>query len=334
MNLQTVSLKNYSSLHVGGDASMVLVRDEKELLEAFSYAEEKNMRVHILGEGTNTFFGDVLDDLLVIKMEMKGIVSKPSTSDHQLATISAGEIWDDLVRYAVDRNLWGIENLSYIPGTVGAAPVQNIGAYGVELQDVFVQVRAYDMQTKIFTDLNKEECHFTYRDSIFKRSPGRYAIVSITLELSTLPQPKLTYAPLDILQEKKDVSLQDIRDAVIAIRTAKLPDYKQYPNVGSFFKNPTIQKVHFETLQSKYPTITAHETPGGYKVSAAWLIDHCAGLKGQRVGNMGTWPTQPLVLVNYGNATHQEVMEFSDLIIQKVYETTAVKLEREVNNIV
>jgi UDP-N-acetylmuramate dehydrogenase len=245
--------------------------------------------------------------------------------------IAAGEIWDDAVKYAVKENLWGIENLSYIPGTVGATPVQNIGAYGMELSNVLESVRAYDMITHSFIALKNSECEFGYRDSLFKKNNGRYIITQTVLKLSTIPNPILNYKPLDSLQDKKDISLQEIRDLVIKTRTSKLPDYTQYPNAGSFFKNPTITSHQVESLKVKGHEIPAHIVAGGYKVPAAWLIEHIAEMKGVRTGDVGSWPAQPLVLVNYGNATADGLINFSQSIIDTVREKTGIILEREVN---
>lgn len=338
MEIKKVLLKNYSSLRIGGEADMVVVKNEEELVEAVMHAASKGRRVHILGEGTNTYFGEKLENLLVIKNEIKGIFLKilddqtirQSDVSFEL-TAGAGENWDDVVKYTVENNLWGIENLSYIPGTVGASPVQNIGAYGMELQDALVSVRAYDIEKKEFIELRNEECQFGYRDSIFKNNVGRYCVISVTLKLSKEPRPVLIYKPLDTLSGNSNITLQEIRDIVIKTRKEKLPDYTLYPNTGSFFKNAFITKEKGDELIKNYTTVPLHDVVGGYKVSTAWLIEHVAQMKGVRVGDVGTWPIQPLVLVNYGDVTTKELHIFAATIIKKIEEKTGITIEREVN---
>jgi UDP-N-acetylmuramate dehydrogenase len=343
MEITTVSLANYSSLHVGGEAKMVVIRSESELVEAVRYTKSEGLRVHIVGEGTNTFFGEHLENLVVIKNEItrntteyiKKSGEKIGDTDFVVMTFGAGEIWDTIVQFTVDNNLWGIENLSYIPGTVGAAPVQNIGAYGVELKDVLVDVRVYDLEEERFLEFKNKDCCFGYRDSLFKKHQGKYCIVSVTLQLSKKSNPQLSYKPLDsLLEEGESITPAMVREKVIAVRKAKLPDYREYPNTGSFFKNPVIEADEIERVRAQYPDIPLIATLGGYKIPAAWLIEHVAQMKGVRVGDVGTWPTQPLVIVNYGSVSGSEILAFSDTIIQKIKESVDIELEREVNYVV
>lgn len=331
MEITSVSLKNYSSLRVGGEASVILVTDTASLVEVLMYAKKENKDVYFLGTGTNTYFGEDLENFLFIKMDSKGI-SFEEKDDEVFVTAYAGEVWDDLVRFSVEKGLWGIENLSFIPGIVGAAPVQNIGAYGVELKDVFVSLSAIDRTTLDMVEINKSACDFGYRDSFFKKEYGRYIIVSVTVKLSKKSSPKLTYKPLDSLIGK-EITLQDIRDLVIQTRTAKLPDWHEHANAGSFFKNPIVTTSVVQELRDLYPEIPALEFEGGYKIPAAWLIEHVAQMKGVRRGDVGTWPTQPLVLVNYGDATANEVDSFAAEIKEKVHTKTGVLLEQEVNRV-
>lgn len=327
---------------------MAVVTSEKELEEVILCAAAEGRRIHILGSGTNTYFGEDLGNLLVLKMEMKGIEcekkkenSKQKTeenSDSLQSTVysltsSAGESWDDIVKYAVTEGLWGIENLSYIPGTVGAAPVQNIGAYGMELKDSLVFVRAYDLEQKSFVELTKEQCQFGYRDSLFKKEKGRYVITQVTLELSKEKDPVLTYKPLDVLTSNKNVTLQEIRDVVIRTRTLKLPDYNFYPNAGSFFKNPIVSSMEAEVLRAKYPEIPLIPHQEGFKIPAAWLIEHVADMKGVRIGDVGTWPNQPLVAVNYKEADADDLDFLRNKIQQKVRDSTGIILEQEVTRV-
>lgn len=331
MEIKNVNLKDYSSFKLGASGLMVIVINEDGLLRAINLAKEKSLNIHILGEGTNTVFSDNLQGILFIKIEMVGI-SISEVGDDIILTANAGEGWDKVVSYAVEREWWGIENLSLIPGTVGAAPVQNIGAYGVELCNVLESVRVYDTGQNIFTDLQNSDCKFTYRDSIFKQQPGRYIIVSICLKLNKKPNPILTYKPLDTLINRGDLKLSEIRDLVVSTRQAKLPDYHMYPNAGSFFKNSVIEKALGDSLRAVYPGIPLYETEGGgYKVPTAWLIEHVAMMKGVREGDVGTWPSQPLVLVNYGSATYTDLSIFSQKIIDIIYAETGITLEREVN---
>ena len=330
LDIQKVSLKDYTSLRIGGEADLVCIGTEDSLCEAHTYAMSRGLHMHILGLGTNSFFKDALLQKLILKMEIQGLDSRME-NDKVFVTIGAGVIWDDVVTYAVTNGYWGIENLSYIPGTVGAAPVQNIGAYGMELKDTLVSVRVYDTTTLDFKELSNEECHFGYRDSVFKNEKGRYVVTAITLKLSTISQPVLTYKPLDALVNKELITLTEIRDVVIKTRTQKLPDYNVYPNAGSFFKNTIITKEEGERLRVMYENIPLHETNGGYKVPTAWMIENVAEMKGVRVQDIGTWPLQPLVLVNYGSATFEDILAFSSMIVRRIEEKTGIYIEREVN---
>lgn len=332
MYIQKISLKDYSSLRIGGEADMITITTEDELKEAMVYAEQQKIRVHILGGGTNTFFAEHIESILFVKIEIQGKeeIANPDNNEEVLLTVGAGEVWDDTVLYCVERGLWGIENLSYIPGTVGAAPVQNIGAYGVELKDVVYEVRVYDRLKDLFFVLPVDECEFGYRDSLFKKEKGRYCISSVTLRLSKLAKPVLTYKPLDILLQKEEISIQEIRNTVVATRQAKLPDWHIYPNAGSFFKNPIITEDIFHQLVEMYPAVPFYTEESRYKIPAAWLIEHVAEMKGVRIGDVGTWPNQPLVIVNYGDATVDELLAFSDRIIAQVKDKTSIMLEKEV----
>lgn len=330
MNIQKVSLKDYSSFKIGGEGEVVKVNTKNELLEAINFVKSENRKYYILGEGANVIFSDTASNILFIKMEMSGIDIDDS-SDDILLTANAGEIWDEVVRLSVDKRWWGIENLSLIPGTVGAAPVQNIGAYGVEIGDVLQSVEVLDTEQNIFKQLTPSDCNFGYRDSIFKQQPCRYIIVSICLRLSRKSKPVLIYKPLDTLINKADLQLPDIRDLVVSTRQAKLPDYHLYPNTGSFFKNAVISSEIYSKLKERYADMPGHEQDGGYKVPTAWLIENVADMKGAREGDVGTWPTQPLVLVNYGRATCSDLHNFSESIIKKIHDKTGITIEREVN---
>lgn len=325
-----VTLKGYNSLRIGGEGLLVTVHELKELTQVAMYARAHGLSLMPLGEGTNTFFGDDLSKYLFVKMALRGI-SLEDQGDQVLVTACAGEIFDDVIAFAVDQGLWGIENLSYIPGTVGAAPVQNIGAYGVELKDTFVSLTALDTVTLNVVSMTQEACNFSYRDSLFKHEKGKYIIISVSMLLSKIPHPVLTYKPLDTFLNDESLTLARVRACVIETRTNKLPDYRTYPNAGSFFKNPIITLQEGERLKAKYDALTLIETKDGYKVPAAWLIEHIAEMKGVQVGNIGAWPKQPLVLVNYAEGSKDELLAFAETIVQKVFQETGITLEKEVN---
>jgi UDP-N-acetylmuramate dehydrogenase len=331
MNVRTVSLKDYSSLRTGGEGSLVTVTDIDALQEALGHAKSAGLRAHILGGGTNSYFGEDLSKFLFIKLDLKGVIYT-EVAGAVIVTAQASEVWDELVEACVALGLWGIENLSYIPGTVGAAPVQNIGAYGVELAEVFQSLTAYDTEDCALVTFGREECKFGYRDSIFKFSKGRYVIVSVTLALNKEPHPVLHYKPLDVFQGR-EVSLQEVRDAVIGVRTKKLPDWKEHPNAGSFFKNPIVDVEVSEYLKNLYPEMPMIQVVEGFKIPAAWLIEHVADMKGFRVGDIGTWPTQPLVIVNYGSATADDIDALAKEIRNRIHEKTGIILEQEVNRV-
>lgn len=330
MDFERVKLADFCSFKLGGVADLFRVKSEEDLMSVAKHAITEHLRLFVLGEGTNTFFADELDNnLLILKMEMKGITFN-DMGDFVFVKVKAGEFWDSFVHESVENNLWGIENLSYIPGTIGAAPVQNIGAYGVEIKDVLEEVRVYDLKEEKFKVLNNSECEFAYRDSIFKKEVGRYIICEITFKLSKTRNPVLTYKPLDLLN-KESVSVGEIRNEVIRIRKEKLPDYKEYPNVGSFFKNVLVTKEKFVELKNKYPNVSSFLDGEFIKVPTAWLIDNVAKMKGVRYGDVGTWPTQPLVLVNYGTDKVKEVINFEEEMRKKIFDEVGITIEREVN---
>ena len=332
MEIKKALLKDYTSLRVGGEVDMVTVTTLSELVEVVMLAKKEEKKIYILGGGTNTYFGEDLDNLLVIKIYIKGI-SFEENKDDVFVTAYAGEEWDDLVRFSVDKGLWGLENLSLIPGTVGSSPVQNIGAYGVELKDVFVSLSALDMTTLNVVEISKEGCDFEYRDSLFKKEYGRYSILSVRIKLSKKSSPVLSYKPLDSLLTQENLTASIVRDLVIATRIAKLPDWKIYPNAGSFFKNPIVTTVEAEGLRASYPDMPQITHQKGFKIPAAWLIERVADMKGVRIKDLGTWPNQPLVVINYGSSSADDVDRFTEEIRSKILLETGIALEQEVNRI-
>lgn len=290
----------------------------------------------ILGGGSNILLTKDFDGLVIFNA-IKGIEIVQNDYKSILVKIGAGENWHDFVMWCVKERYYGVENLSLIPGTVGAAPIQNIGAYGVELRDVFHSLKAMDMETGQVLTYDKKACEFGYRDSIFKRDlKGKVCITSVTLRLNKTTSFQIAYAPLKKRLEDleiKKLSLRAVSDAVIFIRESKLPNPKVLGNSGSFFKNPIIETTQFNKLKKQYPNIVGY--PQGEtqtKVAAGWLIEH-AGWKGKKVGNTGSHAQQALVLVNYGGATGDEVLKLSADIQASVKEKYGIDLEREVNAI-
>lgn len=296
--------------------------------------ENRGVRKLLMGGGSNLLF--VRDyHGLILKNELKGFSIRSKDDDSVLIDIGAGEIWHDTVLRCIENGWGGIENLSLIPGRVGAAPIQNIGAYGVELKDVLFEVTGLHIETGIFETLSNSQCRFGYRDSIFK-SPayGDFVVTGLCLRLSLNPVVNISYGDIQKVLQEVSVETPTIRDvskAVCRIRSSKLPDPSQLGNAGSFFKNPVIDTTVFEALQQEHPSIAHYKTndPGLVKIPAAWLIEQC-GWKGKRVGNTGCHALQPLVIVNYGNATGAEIWEHAQRVIRSVEDRFGVKLTPEV----
>jgi UDP-N-acetylmuramate dehydrogenase len=309
------------------------LENEADIPALFNLKEFKNSPVLFLGGGSNILFTKDWDGLVVLN-RLKGIEITKEDSESALVRAMGGEIWHDLVEFAVSRNLWGIENLSYIPGTVGAAPMQNIGAYGAELKNTLYSIETYDInsgQKKIF---DPSECNLGYRDSIFKNEArGKYFITAITLKLSKKENKNITYRVLKDYFEKNKVNpetIKDISDAVIAIRKSKLPDPKNLGNAGSFFKNVFVEEKKLKQIKEDFPEVPYFEEDGVYKVPAGWLIEQC-GWKGKRVGNVGMHQNQALVLVNYGGANGSEIRDFAESVIVSVENKFGLKIDPEVN---
>lgn len=327
---QNISLKPYNTFGIQANAkrfvSVNFIKDLKEIIAA-----EKN--IFLLGGGSNILLtGDV--EKLVIHLNTKGIIVNDSGNNEVLATAEAGENWHEFVQWCVSQNYGGLENLALIPGNVGTAPIQNIGAYGVEIKDVFQQLEAIDIETgktKIFTN---EECNFGYRNSVFKNQlKGKYIIANVTFKLTKKNHvTNISYGAIkELLNNKKNPSIKEIADSVIAIRQSKLPDPKEIGNSGSFFKNPVIDINSFKKLKEKYPTIPNYVlSKKEIKIPAGWLIEQC-GFKGKRFGDAGVHEKQALVLVNYSNASGKEIYALAQNIQQKVMKVFKIALEIEVN---
>jgi UDP-N-acetylmuramate dehydrogenase len=330
------SLKGYNTFGIVARADyFISVRTEEELYRLFTESDViRGERLLILGGGSNILFtGDF--NGLVVKMDLRGIETLKDQTDYAEIKVYAGENWDELVRHCVERRLGGLENLSLIPGTVGAAPVQNIGAYGSEIGDVLVEVNCWDRSSSQAVTLSLEALRLGYRTSIFKtEARDRYVILSVTLRLTKEPVFNIGYGSLEQELKQmgvKELSLEAIRDAVISIRRRKLPDPPLVGNAGSFFKNPDVSAEVFNDLKAVFPGLAAYPQPdGSRKLAAGWLIEHC-GWKGYRRGDAGVHHEQALVLVNYGNATGLEILQLATRIKQSVRERFGVELEIEVN---
>jgi UDP-N-acetylmuramate dehydrogenase len=328
-------LAPYTSFNIGGLAQyFVEVKSEQEARAAITWAKHKNLEILVIGQGSNMLLADEGFSGLVIKNSIKGITEKSLDDNYIIITANSGEIWDDVVKYSINKKYWGIENLSYIPGTIGAAPVQNIGAYGVELKDVFYSLRAINFATLEIETYKAHECNFAYRSSIFKKQlRNKIFISSVSLKLSLEAKPKLDYGSLSKLIKKDIYELEpsDISKAIIEIRKSKLPEPEEWGNSGSFFQNPEITKEHFERLKQKYPDIKYYILDNGLiKVPAGWLIEKI-GWKGKSLGKAGVWEKQALILINLGGASAKDIKKLAETIINEVKAKFDIELIFEVN---
>ena len=332
--LKNISLKTLNTFGVEASADyFVDIESENDLQDLFSDEKWRDYPRLILGGGSNMLFTQNFGGL-VIHLKIQGL-SAEIEGDDVYVRAGAGIVWNDLVNYCVDNDYAGIENLSLIPGSVGASPVQNIGAYGVELQDIFHSCRAFEISTGKIKVFSKEDCAFSYRDSVFKSSlKGLYIITEVTFKLSKIFKPNVSYGAITEELAKRGInvpSIKQLSQVISHIRVSKLPDPTTIGNAGSFFKNPIIAESTFNKLKSQFADIVHFPAGEGYvKVSAGWLIEQC-DWKGKVVGNTGTWKNQALVLVNHGHATGNEIFEFSSSIIDSVNSKFGILLEREVN---
>ena len=329
-------LHRHTTLNVGGEAEyFVAVKDKTEAVSAVTTALEKNLPITILGGGSNVLVSDSGIKGLVIKNKITGITSEQS-GDNILVTAGAGEVFDDLIAHTVAKGWWGLENLSHIPGTVGATPVQNVGAYGVEIADVLVSLTAIDTRTGEERVFSAPECEFWYRRSFFKSALGRhYFITSVTFKVQSEANPQIAYRDLErYFKDQTDYDLEHIRAAVIDIRSTKFPDWSVLGTAGSFFQNPIVTPTVYTELKSRYPELPGYEqTDGVVKLPLGWILDKIVGLKGLRVGNVGMYENQALVLVNYGGATAAEITAFAESIQEKVAAATGIEIEWEVTKL-
>lgn len=309
-------------------AFYVEVKSEVELVEQVRSAKSFKLPVFVLSGGSNILCPERIDGL-VIAPRMQGIEAQAG-DDHVLATVAAGENWHGFVEYCLSQGWYGLENLALIPGLCGAAPIQNIGAYGVELCDFLVCVRFYHIERDCFVEFTSSDCEFGYRDSVFKQAlRGKAIITAMTLKLFKTPKLVCEYGPLKAMFSDGEVTPKMLFDAVCELRRAKLPDPQKIPNAGSFFKNPVITGKQFLALKSSYPEMPSFPVASGYvKVPAAWLIDQ-AGLKGQGVGALTVHSQQALVLTNPQCEPLAAILKAADIIAEKVNAQFAIELERE-----
>jgi len=332
--LEHVSLAEHTTLRLGGAARFfVSVSSVLELREALAFAKEKTLPIFILGGGSNTLFTDEGWTGLVIQMKIFGRTYEEGSGGDARVIVGAGEVWDQLVEETVTLGLWGLENLSRIPGTVGASPVQNIGAYGVEVKDVIDWVEVLDKETNELHIFSTQECAFAYRDSFFKHREGKkYIVTRVAFRLSTYPIPKLEYKDLrDFFGTRTDMSVKEVREAVHAIREKKFPELTEYGTAGSFFKNPIIHKNLLPSLEAWFQTpVPSYEVGGEHvKVPLGWMLERM-NWKGRREGHVGCWENQSLVLVHYGNGTASELILFANKIVKEVKEKTTINIVPEV----
>ena len=328
-----ISLASRNSFGVEQQATTLVEFECAEDLRAY-FEEHNPVKWYVLGAGNNTLFMQDYDGVLFTPVNRKRTILC-SNDDYVELRAEAGHDWDELVEWSVNEGLWGIENLSAIPSSVGAAPVQNIGAYGAEAKDAITIVEYFDVASRSVVRLTNADCHFAYRESIFKQElKGKVIILAVEFKLSRHAKPNLGYG--DVISEVESrggATLRNIRDAICAIRSRKLPDPKVLGNAGSFFKNPIVERSVADELLAKYPDMPHYAVPGDddhVKLAAGWLIDK-SGLKGYRDGVVGVHDRQALVLVNHGGATGGDVMRLAGYVCGKVKENFGVEISPEVN---
>lgn len=327
------SLKKYNTFGIDAKCKrLVILESEDDIVDYFEN-HSINSPFLLLGGGSNLLIKNDLD-YDVLKPDLLGINLIEEDFDSVTLEVMAGENWHKFVHYLVSNIYYGFENLALIPGNVGTAPIQNIGAYGVEQEQYFVSLHGYNIESKQFEIYTKEQCEFGYRSSIFKsKLKGKFIITSVTYKLSKTDTPNLSYSELEnyIIQRRLEATAKNVFDSVIDIRSNKLPSPSQLGNSGSFFKNPIITQIDFNRISSEYSDLRGFpQNDGTIKISAGWLIEK-AGLKGYRVGDAAVYEKHALILVNYGNATGDEIWGIAKHVIKTVFDKFQVRLEPEVN---
>jgi len=331
---ENYSIKNHNSFGINARARFFAeIDNERDLVQFIHHNPAAGLPLIILGSGSNILFVSDYEGLIIHPL-IKGIDVLSEDSNNITVKAGAGEVWDSFVEWAVRKNYGGVENLSLIPGSVGASPVQNIGAYGSEVADVIEQVETIQIingQKKIFSH---KDCRFGYRTSIFKTDLRSLVIIThVLFRLSKKPVLKTEYGAVnEMLNKFKEPSVSAVREVIIKIRSEKLPDPQKIGNAGSFFKNPVLDEKEFNSFIENHPDAPSYqaETKGFHKIPAAWLIERC-GWKDRRIGDAGVYSLQPLVLVNFGNATGKEIYDFAEKIREDVLKSFNIQLEREVN---
>ena len=330
--LENFSLLNHNTFHIEASARYFIeYSSEDELTEVLTSKILKNNKLLHIGGGSNLLFTQNFDGV-ILHSKIKGFKIIDQTAESTTLEIGAGEVWDEVVEFCVKNSLYDAENLSLIPGEIGAAAVQNIGAYGVEIKDIIQNIDAVEIQTGKKKRFSLEECKYNYRESIFKKElKDRYIITHVTLKLSNRPNFKLDYGNIqDALAEKGEANLESVRETIIEIRESKLPNPDKIGNAGSFFMNPYITLQHYQNLQSEFKTIPHYPVSESHvKVPAAWLIEQC-GWKGKSVGGAAVHDKQCLVIVNRENAKAEEIVTLSHQIIESVEAKFHIKLVPEV----
>lgn len=329
-----VSLKPFNSFGVDVAARLFAeAHDDADVREALAYAAGHDLPLLVIGGGSNLLLTDDID-ALVLRMASQGVRLLSDDGERVVIEAEAGEPWHPFVQHTLAQGWSGLENLSLIPGTVGAAPMQNIGAYGVEIKDVFAGLTALDRHTGELRDFTLEECAFAYRDSLFKQQAGRWLILRVRFALSRVAHLHLEYGPVRQRLTEQGINQatpSDVSRAICSIRSEKLPDPAVLGNAGSFFKNPLVPATHVAHLKLQYPDLVAYPQSGGQmKIAAGWLIER-AGWKGFREGDAGVHKLQALVLVNYGNATGLQLLDLAQRIQKDIAERFQVDLEMEPN---
>ncbi len=320
-NLNTLSIPSHSKFYCK-------LTNLDQLPGLVDYAKRENIEIRVLGCGSNLVLNSTVN-ALVIHNKLSGREIVNDNTKQTVISVMAGEDWHSLVKWSVDRELSGLENLALIPGTVGAAPVQNIGAYGCEFSNVLESVKGFDLSENKYFSFNKNECEFGYRNSIFKKHEGRFIITSVLIRLKRTFEPNVSYGLLNSLSDHVNLKPIDVFNEVTKLRQSKLPDPKSVPNAGSFFKNPIVSLAQHEILSREFPTLVSFAFHEDFKLAAGWMIDQC-GLKGEsNSAGVGCFELQALVVINPESADYFAVKEWSDFIIKTVFTKFNVTLEQE-----
>ena len=332
--MTNISLKQYTTMKLGGEARYMATADSaSDVVSLYRNARKENLPIFVLGGGSNVITHDEVFEGIVLLNKIKGFEVISETDETTDVKIGAGEVWDEVVEKAIGLGLQGIEAMSGIPGTAGAAPVQNVGAYGQEIADTLISLEAYDSKTDTIVTISADECDFSYRNSIFRdKEKGRYCILNITLRLNKAEPKPPYYASLQRYIDENDireVNLSVIRVAVLNIRSEKLPDPAELPSAGSFFKNALVEKWKLEELQKEYSDIPNYAmSDGRYKIPTGWLIDK-AGLRGYHSHGMRVYEKNALVLVNDSATGYDDLAAIREEIVQIIFDKFGIKIEQE-----